>query len=261
MTRAGWVLLSAVVLMLAGVSVPASADPAFRDDFTSPAPLGSFSDCAHAVDSPTAYCDRLAGWYRQQWWAYPAGWPDTATQRGLPVGGFYDPDRTIWVSDGQLHLRLFRDGTGPVHSAALVPRVAIGRRFGTVTERFRVSQPARGYKSAHLLWPLGSCPGCEIDFPEGSWDGGIYAYLHPAGGGPQQAFDTGAGWTSWHTSQIQWTPGRVRFLLDGRQVGQSDRGVPDQPMLWVLQNESALDGNQALPGSAAQIDIDWVQVQ
>ncbi|MFJ9150506.1 hypothetical protein ACIRP7_21035 [Streptomyces sp. NPDC102270] len=51
-------------------------------------PLGSFSDCAHDVDTSAAHCGGLKGKYRDNWWAYPTGWPDTAVSRG----------RTWWVS-------------------------------------------------------------------------------------------------------------------------------------------------------------------
>jgi hypothetical protein len=34
--------------------------------------------------------------------------------------------------------------------------------------------------------------------------------------------------------------------------------VPDQPLSWVLQNESALEGPGAAPGSSARLDITWI---
>jgi hypothetical protein len=56
----------------------------------------------------------------------------------------------------------------------------------------------------------------------------------------------------------EWTPGEVRFFVDGRLVGHDARQVPDRPLSWVLQNESALRGPGAAPGSSAQLDITWV---
>jgi hypothetical protein len=50
----------------------------------------------------------------------------------------------------------------------------------------------------------------------------------------------------------------VRFFVDGRLVGHDTRQVPDRPLSWVLQNESALRGPGAAPGSSAQLDITWV---
>ncbi|MFD0384675.1 hypothetical protein ACFQ2B_27855 [Streptomyces stramineus] len=213
------VLLAALLSM----SV-APADPApqwrlrFSDHFTTAVPRGAFSDCDHHADTPRAYCGGLPRSVRAKWWAYPAGWPDTATQRGYPVGGYYDPASTLSVSGGQLHVRMWRGPTGSVHSAAVVPKALVNQRYGRYEERFRVSRAAVGYKSAHLLWPVddAACPGCEIDFPEQEWTTTIHAFTHPKGSGRQDTFDTGARWTSWHTSLIDWSPGRVRYYLDGR---------------------------------------------
>jgi hypothetical protein len=47
--------------------------------------------------------------------------------------------------------------------------------YGAYTETLQVSSVAAGYKSAHLLWPSGTCDGCEDDFPENSWTDGISA--------------------------------------------------------------------------------------
>lgn len=231
----------------------------FAETFSDPVPLGAWSDCQHDVDTPTAWCGGLSGRYRADWWAYPSGWPDTATQRGYPVGGYYDPEHTVWVSDGSLHIRLFRDG-GPVHSVAVVPKPLMSRLYGWYEERFRVVKPASGYKSAHLLWPSsGKCANCEIDFPEAEWTRPISAYSHPKDRSAQDVHMSGESWASWHTSRIEWTRNDVKFYLDGQLVGTSTKGVPDVPMTWILQNESALDGSEAAPNSWAQMDIDFVR--
>lgn len=255
----GALVVAAGTLAASGGTVPDTVP--FKDDFSAPVRLGAFSGCDHNAGTRSAYCSGLRGWYRTEWWAYPNGWPDTATQRKHTVGGYYDPADTTWVSGGQLHIRMFRQ-SGPVHSSALVPKRLIGSKYGTYSERFRVSKVERGYKSAHLLWPTtGECDSCEIDFPEGEWTGTVSAFTHPEGGGRQDAFSTRARWSDWHTSVIEWKPGSVTYTLDGRFVGSSVRNVPTAPMIWVLQNESALGGATAPIGSSAQIDIDWVSAE
>lgn len=229
-------------------------------------PLGSFADCDHSSGSRAAYCGRLTGDYRKNFWAYPTGWQDTAKSNGWPVGGTYHPEDTVSVSpaadgDGQMHIRMWRPARGgDVHSAAVLPKPVKYQRYGKYSERFRVSRIAAGYKSAHLLWPVNdaACPGCEMDFPEGEWNGRISAYHHPRGGGDQDAYETTAKWSAWHTSTVEWTPGHTRYYLDGRLIGHSVRGVPDTPHDWILQNEAALNGQYAAPGSWAQMDITWV---
>ncbi len=267
--------VAAVIALLVGVplfgavpgaSATVAATPQFRlifqDNFTTNVPLGAFSDCDHNIGTRRVYCAGLAPYpsVEADWWSYPTGWPDTATERHLPVGGFYDPATTVWISGGEMHIRMWRGATGPNHSATMVPKVAIGMRYGQFSETFTVSKVATGFKSAHLLWPDASCPGCEIDFPEGDWDGSIEAFNHPVGGGKQDSFDSGTPWTGWHTSTIQWTPGEVKFILDGKLIGESTNNVMDTPAEWDIQNESSLDGQTAAPNSSAEIDIKSVSV-
>jgi hypothetical protein len=239
---------------------PTSSGPwqlAWSTDFPVAAPLGSFGGGGNgpSVDAPD-----LPSALKSQWGAYPSGWADTATQRGLPVGGYYDPGTTVWISGGQMHIKLWRGASGSVHSAALVPLAAQGRTYGKYVETFRVSQVATGYKSAHLLWPSSGdqdTSSFEVDYPENEWDTGISAYVHD-GNDPQQSFSASNSWTSWHTTEIDWTPTSLSFYLDGKQVGSTTSGVPNEPMDWIIQNESALNGESAAPNSSAQMDISYV---
>ncbi|WP_238783004.1 glycoside hydrolase family 16 protein [Streptomyces monomycini] len=230
-------------------------------------PLGAFSDCDHQAGQPEAFCDGLRGKYRADWWAYPTGWSDTAASGadgndGRSVGGRYHPEDTVSVGpaadgDGRMRIRMWRppDG-GPVHAAAIVPKAAMHQAYGKFSARLRVTRAAPGYKSA---W-LHHGDGCEIDYPEQNWTDTLAAFHHPCTGEDQDAFPTEARWTAWHTVSLEWTPEAVRFYLDGRLIGRSTDGVPTQPLTWVLQNESALDGPYAAPGSSAELQITWVTV-
>ncbi|MFC7303915.1 glycoside hydrolase family 16 protein [Streptomyces monticola] len=223
-------------------------------------PLGAFSDCDHAPDTQAAYCGGLSGKYRDNWWAYPTGWRDTANDRDRDVVGVYHPEDTVSVGpapsgDGRMRIRLWRpqDG-GPVHSAAVVPRAVMQMKYGKYSARIKVTRPAPGYKSAWLHYGA----GCEMDHPEGEWTGELTAFHHPCGGGEQGYFPGAGDWTRWHTVSTEWTPGHVRFFVDGRQIGHDTRNVPDTALSWVMQNESALEGPGAAPGSSAQLEVTWV---
>lgn len=228
-------------------------------------PVGAFSDCDHAPETRQAVCEGLSGEYRAKWWAYPNSWPDTAKSGadgngGRKVGGVYHPEDTVSVGpraggDGVMKIRMWRpaDG-GDVHSAALVPRATIEQAYGKFSARIKVVKAAPGYKSAWLHYG----DSCEMDYPEQNWNDTITAFHHPCNGGEQGSFATGQRWTEWHTVSTEWTPGLVRFYLDGKLVGQDDRRVPDQPLAWVLQNETALYGADAAPGSSAEMYITWV---
>jgi beta-glucanase (GH16 family) len=68
-------------------------------------------------------------------------------------------------------------------------------------------------------------------------------------------------WTVWHTAEIDWTPGNLVFYLDGQEIySVTGNWVPDEPMTWVIQNESALYGPEAKPDSWAQINLSSVAV-
>lgn len=247
----------------------------FVDDFDEygNVPVGSFSGCNNSPDSKQAFCSGLSEPLRSRWWAYPKGWPDTARQRGYTVSGQYNPDETVSIEDGKLKVVMRSDGKEN-QVAALLPKAAMEQTYGRYAIRFR-ADPTPGYKIAWLLWPVDdkACDKCEIDFPETELDREIMGYIHPKGGGQQLSFATNQTVTDWHTAVIEWSPGKIEFFLDGQKVNSvgnepdvSSVNIPDQPMNWVIQSESALDPRAqsgqvvAQSGSTATILIDWVAV-
>lgn len=230
----------------------------FADDFTTAIPVGAFSDCNHNADKPTAYCGGLApyGNYKSLWWAYPNGWNDTAKSGadgngGAPFGGVYHPEDTVSISDGAMHIKMFRPAAGgDNHVAAVVPIPCMAHQYGRYVERFKVVQADPGFKSAHLFYT----GGYEIDYPENDYNQTISAYTHPGGAN----FSSKVTWTDWHTTAIEWTASSVSFFMDGKLVGTTTNKVPNVPMSWILQNESSILGPYASPGATAQLDIDWV---
>lgn len=231
----------------------------WETSFSVPAKLGAFSGCDHYDRTPYAYCGGLPASLRSQWWAYPYPWPDSATEVHIPLGGYYDPAHTVWISGGQMHIRLFRDTTW-IHSAAVVPKAAIGLLYGAYIERFSVNpEPYLGYKSSHLLWPTSSPLSFEVDFPESQWNLPIDAHVHA--GPAQRGFATDTPWTGWHTSEIDWAPGKLTFYLDDKYIGTlTGKWVPDERMSWIIQNESAIGGEQAPERSSAEISFSYLAV-
>jgi hypothetical protein len=236
----------------------------WQTDFAEPAPVGSFSDCNNYDRTPDAYCSGLPASLRSQWWAYPTGWPDSATEVHLPVGGYYDPGHTVSISGGLMHIRMFR-ANGSIHSAAVVPKAAIGLLYGKYVERFRVADPgsSAGYKGSHLLWPTSNQPKYEVDFPEGPWDSDFCVHVHAAseGSATKDFCPTGATWANWNTTAIEWWPNNLAFYLNGTEIYHiTGKWVPDQRMSWIIQNETSLNGQVAPENSSAQLDISYVGV-
>lgn len=226
-------------------------------------PLGAFSDCNHNADTKNAYCGGLSAYpeYYANWWAYPTGWDDTAKSGadgngGAPYGGTYRADKTVSVSPsgydatGTMRVDMYRPSAGTDnYVAAVVPRKCMERRYGKFSERFRVTRADAGFKAAHLFYQGGQ----EIDFPENDFNETISAYTHPQEG----SFSTSDAWYGKpHTASIEWTPGLVRFFLDGREIGRSSTAAPAAS--WILQNESSIDGPYAAVGGHGTIETTWV---
>ncbi|MBO0791141.1 MAG: discoidin domain-containing protein [Ktedonobacteraceae bacterium] len=212
----------------------------FAEDFTTDVAVGDFPGTA----------------YGKKFTVYQDGWPDTAGQLGSPSR--YYPSKVVSAKDGMLNLYLHTEKGTPM-AAAVLP-ILKNHLYGKYTIRFK-SDSLKGFKTAWLLWPDSQNGGIaakdgEIDFPEGDLDGTINAFMHPRDGSEQDAFDSGASYTSWHTASIEWTPGKVKFILDGKSIGTSTRAVPNTPMQWVIQTESCLDGCPAA-STAGNLQIDW----
>ena len=243
---------------LSATAASSSADPPTRPPIlTAWADPGEWQRAWSTDFAVAVMLGQFPGAVESQWGVYPSPWPDTATQRNYSVHGYYDPATTTWISDGYLHLKMWR-GTGSIHSAAIYPKVASDVRYGRFIEVARVSKVEPGYKSAHLLWPVGNAAN-EVDFPENEWTISPSAYVHYGAGDTTINFDTNIRWSDWHTYEIRWQPGSLAFYVDGKQVGRTTRGVPEVNMCWIIQNESALDGPSAPVNSYAQMDISYVE--
>ncbi|MFL5839187.1 MAG: family 16 glycosylhydrolase [Thermoleophilaceae bacterium] len=232
-----------------GQAAPTGDMPGWRqvfvDDFPYNVPLGNFP-----------------GGTNGKWDAYPDGWSDTSRH------GTYNCTKVCSVHDGMLDMWVHTEN-GAHYVAVPFPKIpgataGDGMLYGRYAVRFR-SDPIPGYKTAWLLWPDSNVwpRDGEVDFPEGDLDGTISAFMHRQGatsGGDQDAFSSQATYAPWHTAVIEWTPSSIKFLLDGQTVGTSTSGIPNTPMHWVLQTESALDGSTPSDSAAGHVQVDWAAV-
>jgi len=92
--------------------------------------------------------------------------------------------------------------------------------------------------------------------------GGIFAVANPRGSGAfgQDWYKAAGTVNAWHTATIEWTPASVRFLLDDAVVGiSSDTSkIPNTPMHWVLQTETAITNRAPATNVSGHLLIDWV---
>jgi beta-glucanase (GH16 family) len=99
-----------------------------------------------------------------------------------------------------------------------------------------------------------------VDFPESGLDQTMNAFLHHQNGtsnSDQDAFNTTATYSSWHTASIEWSPNQVNFILDNQLVGTSTTRIPDTAMHWVIQTEACFPTCPTAT-TAGNLQIDWV---
>jgi hypothetical protein len=233
-------------LKLTGQAMPDGDIPGwhqiFAADFPIDTPVGSFPGTL----------------YESQFKVYHDSTPDTAGQKRAPSR--YYPSRVVSVSNGLLNLYLHTENGTPL-AAAILPIIPGNHLYGKYTLRFR-SDALAGFKTAWLLWPDSeNWPhDGEIDFPEGPLDGTFSAFMHPqngTSGSDQEAYSTGATYTSWHTTSIEWSPDKVKFILDDRLIGTSTTRIPNTPMHWVIQTEACLPTCPAAT-TAGNLQIAWI---
>ncbi|MFT3662311.1 MAG: glycoside hydrolase family 16 protein [Gordonia sp. (in: high G+C Gram-positive bacteria)] len=192
---------------------------------------------------------------------------------GNPVGR-WDPANAI-VSGGML--KLVGENTADGWRTGGVSNFPVTQLYGRWEIRMR-AQPSADLSYHMLLWPKNEQWPPEIDFAESvSADRrSTEAWIHWKDAQGQNAKTNTAvrgDFTKWHTIGVEWLPGIVRYLLDGRvwAEARSDRMVSKTPMWMALQTEAGacerrLDWgmapcakNEPRPKKAA-VEIDWVVV-
>jgi beta-glucanase (GH16 family) len=217
--------------------------PVVSQDFDKAAPLGTF------VKN-----------YGSSWAGY-SGFVDTSNK------GLYNPNVVLSAGSGRLDWDL-RTRAGQPVVAAPMPHGYLPQTYGRYAVRFR-ADAVPGYKMAFLLWPTSNnWNDGEIDWPDGVLGGKSYAAsairgtLSSSGptfeGPPHSAAPTMG--TGWHTAVTEWTPGHVRWYMDGRLIGQTAKtsGVPTKPMRWTLQVETNTDRTPVSATASGHVQVDWV---
>lgn len=195
-----------------------------------------------------------------RWSAYPSTWQDTSKH------GWYGGEKWATVSNSILTLPIATENN--IHRVVnLSPLILPGEKnqlYGRYEIRMR-ADPMDGYKAAYLLWPKSEQwpRDGEIDFPEGDFDRRVSAFMHRQGassGSDQDAFNTATTYGGWHTYVTEWTPNRCEFFIDGVSIGKATSRIPNTPMRWQIQNETALDGTVPANDVKGVVQIAYVAV-
>jgi beta-glucanase (GH16 family) len=132
--------------------------------------------------------------------------------------------------------------------------------YGDWEIRARVS--AGDSRVLALLWPQSGWPP-EIDFMEmgGAGDQGARQLntqtVHYDPDNKMIHTSQSADFTQWHTIGVQWTPGVVRYLVDGTVTNTViNAGVPSLPMRLDLFTHAMTGVDPTVP---VTYDVDWVK--
>ncbi len=180
-----------------------------------------------------------------------------------PSGDAAHSAKQAVVHDGMLTLKTAYDSTlGQWTTGGICAcnNKALYQTYGDWEVRARAS--AGDSRVLALLWPQVGWPP-EIDFLEmgGQGDQGARQLntqtVHYDSDNKMIHTSQGADYTQWHTVGVQWSPGVVRYLLDGTVVNTViNTGVPSSPMRLDLFTHAMTGVDPTVP---VTYDIDWVK--
>lgn len=198
------------------------------------------------------------------------GWTQYHGQDGCCRMTYWAPSHLV-EGGGILTMKIGRD---PAYgrrwiSAGMNQARSLNQTYGWWAVRFRMAR-GTGTALAMMLWPQHGWPP-EIDFAEESPSMGasrseMTTTLHYGSGNTEIHHAIRANFTVWHTMGVIWTPGLIRFRLDGR-TWATIRGseVPHQPMHLCIQTEVGPKGSDhTMPTSRTpsptRLELDWVHI-
>jgi hypothetical protein len=212
--------------------------------------------------------------YRDRWRTYNPGTRDTTPGKGL-----YDAGRTTDVANSCLRANLHYDSTLGEHlvsiqTYAVIPDAASTAHTGQIYGRYSICMratytgagtPGR-HKVVPLLWPRDDVWPAhgEIDHPEctitpTSTATAFMHFANPSGG--QSVRASSALIYAWHVYTTEWSPGSVRFYVDGAQVGAAClTDVPSTEMRWTLQFETELGATYPATNDSCLVEVDWAAI-
>ncbi|MGW6692157.1 glycoside hydrolase family 16 protein [Rhodococcus sp. NPDC054953] len=200
-----------------------------------------------------------------------------STYSGQPGGnphGWWD-GTMVQVYGGALNLLSERSGDGWVSGG--VSNFPVTQQYGRWEIRMRADR-SDDISYHMLLWPQREQWPPEIDFAESASGERtqLDAFLHwvgDDGNRKSHAIVTG-DFSEWHTVGVEWGPGIIRYLLDGKVWAEahSETMVPDEPMWLGLQAEAGACERRAdwgiepcsetdpLRPDRVAVQVDWVTV-
>lgn len=277
------------------VRLPTGSPPGwtniFADDMNYTYAVGAIDSLSTGVLKSTspafAELSNRFTFYPDTWSTSHDGAIDSTTSAAI-VSKYY-PTKTISFSNSVARVRLHTEVIGGVSTACcgvIKPIVPGGYKmgpYGKVSFRMRATSvlaadgtdlaAANNYTtSTNLYWnwvPLAidsnNWPaGGELDAPEGSVNRAVAMNYHPAASTNQTYHYTtvdsqnpnGISPFNWNLYSWEWTPGRFRWLVNGKAYVDTTDRVPTLAMAFLFQFET--DNHQ--PAGEGTIEIDWCSI-
>lgn len=252
--------LGALALALSACAPQAPAQPRTAPP-ASPTPTCSAEWCT--VVNENFDRDAPLGSFEKIYGSDLAGYPET--HKDTSGHGRYSAAKVLSVQDGMLDWWVHSEAGQP-YTAAPLPQGYQGQKWGRWSMRFRSDHIDR-FKMAMLLWSDSDrWSDGEIDFPEGELGQEIYGYSHNVEGKPsrnQFKFATKTDMTDWHTTEIEWTPEKLTFTLDGKLVKSTTdpKALPLVPLHSVMQVETSLEGPAPAAATEGHVQVDWIKIE
>ena len=232
------------------LSSTASAAPVAGSQAVAPAAASQFTQ---------VFTDQFDSLNTNTWTRYN-GIPDCCPQSGWAK-------THVVATGGAMNILTYRDAArgNKWTSGGVSMARSVNQTYGQWSIRFRMDA-AVGTGMDVALRPKGS--GTVLDWAEESTDKGAARNIETATlhyGSTRVHAKVSADFTQWHVMSVQWTPGKMVVLLDGKAWATYTSHVPSAPMHLVMQSEVGTNGftgvmpNATTPAKVA-FQIDYVTV-
>ena len=189
------------------------------------------------------------------------------TYNGPHGGGqsYYDPSE-LTVSNGLLYISEERKTTnGLPYTTGGLGLMRLSQVYGKYEMRVKLPH-GKGVGPYAILWPQSEAPNtAQVDIFESPPPnkGTIYFTNHATDGTSSQLTANNDFADDFHIITCEWTPGQLRLLVDGVQIGVLTQGIFTQPM-WFGIAISSGDAFTGLPDSTTilpvSMEVDWIHV-
>ncbi|HEV2654833.1 MAG TPA: glycoside hydrolase family 16 protein [Ktedonobacteraceae bacterium] len=239
-------------------SVPSHSSPA-KTPGARPTATGAVANVSTGSANWTLiYSDDFTGSQLSSTWG---------TYNGPHTGGqsYYSPQE-VQVQNGLLRIAIERKTTnGLPYTSGGLAAFGLAQTYGKYEVRAMLPL-GKGLDPYAILWPKTAAPNtAQVDIFESPspTKSQVLFTNHGVDGSSSGLTASGSFAAAFHIFTCEWTPGQLRFLVDGVLQGTVTRSVFTQPMWFGLAISSG-DALTGLPDSATvlptSMQVDWVHI-